>query len=280
MGTDLQRFLRLALANLVSPLKESGLHFLCLVSGSLLLERLIDDRVARVHLHVLISAVAISAAIQSCILLRFSQSSSFHQRIHFFKIHPHEFTSSSKILHFLLFQRFQFLGSYIYRRLFLFLRFSYIPPYPFPSACKYRRLNFLLDNSSEQPVVVSSVPDFELLARDGSLLLVQPERVQLGESAIGNVEFERGPGDDDCGQRRRGRSRWLFRRGRVAILIGCVCFVGHFGSGRLPRDRSLFRLTARAVNLQIDDIFRILCKCSRPCYPWSPQQCPPSSLQL
>ena len=177
----------------------------------------------------------------------------------------------------LLLQRLLFLDSRIYRRLFLFLHFSYTPL----SACKCRKKpNFLLDNSSEQPVVVSPVPDFELLARDGSLLLVQPERVQFGESAIGNIELEWGPGDDACGQRRRRRSRWLFRRGGVAIFIGCICFVGHLRSGCLPRDRSLFRLTARAVNLQIEDISHSLQICPEPCYPWTPQQCPPSSLQL
>lgn len=45
-------------------------------------------------------------------------------------------------------------------------------------------------DAGQQPVVVAAVPDLVLAARRRGALLVQPQRVQLGEAAVGDVEHE------------------------------------------------------------------------------------------
>lgn len=46
------------------------------------------------------------------------------------------------------------------------------------------------DDAGQQPVVVPPVPDLVLAARRRRALLVQPQRVQLREPAVGDVEHE------------------------------------------------------------------------------------------
>lgn len=46
------------------------------------------------------------------------------------------------------------------------------------------------NDASQEPIIMTTVPNFVVAARNGSFLFIQPKRVKFREATIGNVKHE------------------------------------------------------------------------------------------